>query len=266
MIRIVFSDIDGTLLDSGNRMTPLTERAVKGLAGRGIPFVIISARSPSGIYPILEEYGLRCPIIAYSGALALDEDRQVLFHRSFRREAARKVTAFLDAAGFDQTWSVFSFDQWFAKDKSDPRILREEGIVRAQAQQGDVDSPASEEISKLLCLCAPGAMDPLEAALKEAFPDLSIVRSEDTLLEIMAKGVNKAAAAEALCSLRGIPMEDAAAFGDNYNDLEMLRAVGHGVLMGNAPAGMKEQVAVHTEDNDHDGLCRALVRLGLGPG
>ena len=71
MIRIVFSDIDGTLLDSGNRMTPLTERAVKDLAGRGIPFVIISARSPSGIYPILEEYGLRCPIIAYSGALAL---------------------------------------------------------------------------------------------------------------------------------------------------------------------------------------------------
>ena len=46
---------------------------------------------------------------------------------------------------------------------------------------------------------------------------------------------------------------------------EMLTAVGHGVLMGNAPQGMKERIAVHTEDNDHDGIYHALVKMGLGP-
>lgn len=63
MYKIVFSDVDGTLLNSEHKITPLTERVIKDLKNRGIPFVIISARSPSGIYPILEEYRLRCPIM-----------------------------------------------------------------------------------------------------------------------------------------------------------------------------------------------------------
>ena len=62
MKRIVFSDVDGTLLNSRQEITPLTERAIKALKEKGIPFVITSARSPSGIYPILNEYGFNCPI------------------------------------------------------------------------------------------------------------------------------------------------------------------------------------------------------------
>lgn len=265
MIQIVFSDIDGTLLDSRHRLTPLTRQAIHGLAGQGVPFVIVSARSPSGIYPILKEYGLRCPIISYSGGLILDEERQVLLHQGFPKAMAREVTAFLEAGSYDMTWCVYSYDQWIAKDKSDPRVIEEERIVKAVSVQGDVDSVAADEVSKILCLCAPGQIEALEAALKAAFPLLSIVKSSDTLLEIMAQGINKAVAVKKLCALRDIPVEEAAAFGDNYNDLEMLTAVGHGVLMGNAPRGMKERIAVHTEDNDHDGIYHALVKMGLGP-
>lgn len=263
--KIVFSDIDGTLLNSRHQLTPLTERAIKGLAAKNIPFVIVSARSPSGIYPILREYGLSCPIIAYSGGLILDEAGKALFHRGFPKETARKVTAFLDGGGFDLTWCIYSFDQWIAKDKTDPRVMEEEAIVRAESEQGDVDSVTEDTVSKILCLCAPGQITALEAALKAAFPALSIVKSSDILLEVMAAGVNKAAAVETLCSLWEIPVEESAAFGDNYNDLEMLQAVGRGVLMGNAPQGMKEQIPVHTQDNDHDGIYHALVQMGLGP-
>lgn len=265
MIKIVFSDVDGTLLNSAHHLTPLTRDAILGLGGRGIPFVIVSARSPSGIYPILRDHGLRCPVISYSGGLILDEDRQVLAHRGFPRETARQVTAFLDAGGFDMTWSVYSFDQWITKDKADPRLRREEGIVRARAVQGDVDTAAEEVIHKILCLCAPGQAEGVEAALRGAFPDLSVARSSDILVEVMAQGVNKAVAARTLCGLRGIEMAEAAAFGDNYNDLELLTAVGRGVLMGNAPDGMKRQVPAHTEDNDHDGIYHALAKWGLGP-
>ena len=82
---IVFSDIDGTLLSSDLTITPQTLRAIRQLQARQIPFVIISARSPSGIYPILTAHGFNCPIVAYSGALALDENRQVLTIRAFPR-------------------------------------------------------------------------------------------------------------------------------------------------------------------------------------
>ena len=62
---IVFSDVDGTLLDSRHQMRPGTLSAIRSLQEREIPFVIISARSPSGIYPIQEEYGFRSPVISY---------------------------------------------------------------------------------------------------------------------------------------------------------------------------------------------------------
>ena len=68
-LEIVFSDVDGTLLNSEHKMLDGTKYAIQKLQKKDIPFVIISARSPSGIYPILEENGFSCPIICYSGAL-----------------------------------------------------------------------------------------------------------------------------------------------------------------------------------------------------
>lgn len=59
MNKIIFSDIDGTLLNSEHKITPLTQSAIQKLKEKNLPFVIISARSPSGIYPILQEYDFK---------------------------------------------------------------------------------------------------------------------------------------------------------------------------------------------------------------
>lgn len=87
------------------------------------------------------------------------------------------------------------------------------------------------------------------------------MKSSDILLEIMENGVTKESAVRRLCRMWDIPMPEAAAFGDNYNDAEMLEAVGYGVLMGNAPEELKERIPVHTESNDHDGIYHALMRM-----
>ena len=97
----------------------------------------------------------------------------------------------------------------------------------------------------------------------EAFPGYSIVRSADTLLEVMAGGVTKAWGVRQACAHYGISLEEAAAFGDNYNDMEMLQAVGRGFLMGNAPRELLERFPRHTADNAHDGVGQALRQLGL---
>ena len=92
MKRIVFSDVDGTLLDSGHRIGSYTARAIAGLRERGVPFVIVSARGPSGIYPIFHRYGFRAPIISYSGALVLDEEGRMLFHRGMPKDKAGEIS------------------------------------------------------------------------------------------------------------------------------------------------------------------------------
>lgn len=263
MKKIVFSDVDGTLLNSEHEITPLTRQSIEKLQGEGIPFVIISARSPSGIYPILDTYGFKCPIIAYSGALILDEKKNVLFHKGMGKPTARKIIDFLERSGFDLAWSAYSLDQWIVKDKSDPRIMEEERIVKAQAVQGTVDAAADAQINKILCICSPQDILEIEERLKKAFSDCSIVKSADYLLEIMEKGITKAAAVQKLCRMWNIDTADAVAFGDNYNDAEMLEAVGAGFLMGNAPEELKGRISLHTLDNNQDGIYHALLQLNL---
>lgn len=263
MGKIIFSDVDGTLLNSEHKITPLTEKAIKSLKVKGIPFVIVSARSPSGIYPILEEYGLICPIIAYSGALIQDEDRNILFHKGMKKSLAKRIIKYVEDSGFDMAWSVYSVDEWIVKDKNDPRIVKEERIVKAQAMQGSVDTAADDQISKILCICDPAQVLEIEGRLKAVFPECSIVRSADFLLEIMEQGITKAAAVERSCAMWGIPLRDAVAFGDNYNDVDMLETVGCGFLMGNAPAPLRERIRSVTEDHDHDGIYHALVKKKL---
>ncbi len=263
MDKIVFSDVDGTLLNSEHRITALTEKAIRELKKKGIPFVIISARSPSGIYPILNEYDFRCPIVSYSGALILDQNREVLFHRGIEKSNAKRMIEFIESNQLDMSWCAYSLDEWIVKDKNDARIVREETIVKAKAAQGSIDSITDNAVNKILCICNPKKIVEIEERLKEAFPSYSIVKSSDILLEIMENGISKADAVHTLCSLWDIPLENAVAFGDNYNDVEMLEAVGYGFLMGNAPDELKQRIKAYTCDNNNDGIYYALLKMNL---
>lgn len=260
-IRIVFSDVDGTLLNSHHQITPDTLHQLNRLQEKDIPFVIISARSPSGIEPIVREYGLHCSVVSYSGALILDEERRVVYHRGMSRAEAGAVLDFAARQKFNMTWCAYSFDQWVTPDRTDPRIVREEAIVKATAQQGTITDVTADEVHKLLFICDPACTDAIETAMKERFPQHSIVRSSEILLEIMPGGTTKAEAVKTLCGLRHISPADAAAFGDNYNDVEMLKLVGHGWLMGNAPEPLKQRLPHHTADHDHDGIAAVLARF-----
>lgn len=263
MDKIVFSDVDGTLLNSEHKITALTEQAIKKLKKKGIPFVIISARSPSGLYPILNEYDFKCPIVSYSGALILDENGDVLFHKGIDKSSVKRIIAFIENNHFDMSWCAYSLNEWIVKDKNDSRIVREEAIVKAKATQGSIDSITDNTVNKILCICNPKKIIKIEEKLKEAFPNYSIVKSSDILLEIMENGVSKADAIHTLCSLWAIRLENAIAFGDNYNDVEMLETVGHGFLMGNALDELKKRIKIHTHDNNNDGIYHALLKMNL---
>ena len=112
-------------------------------------------------------------------------------------------------------------------------------------------------------MCDPEYMAQTEYLLRKCFPELSIAKSSDSLLEIMAGGINKAEAVTFLCELRKIPLSSTIAFGDNYNDLEMLEAVEYGVLMGNAPSELQKHFSFITKSNDQDGIFQALKEIGV---
>ena len=93
--KIVFSDIDGTVLTSQHEVTCQTKEAVKKLVAKDIPFVLVSARMPEAIYPITEDMGIKMPIICYSGAYVLDREGRELASTYMEEQPVRLSITYL---------------------------------------------------------------------------------------------------------------------------------------------------------------------------
>ena len=264
MGKIVFCDVDGTLLNNKHRMLDSTLQAIRQLEEKNIPFVIVTARGPSGIYPIFKRYKFVCPMVCYSGALIIGKDGQIMCSKGFTKDTAFALIRFLEEKKLDCTWNVYSMDSWIVNNRADERVALEESIVEATATEGSLDLlTEGVEIGKLLCMCNPERTDEIEQKLKGKFPCLSIVRSSDILIEVMNKGISKGKSIEFICEKWNIEMKDAVAFGDHYNDLDMLKKVGHPFLMENAPAQLKEIIKNVTYSNEADGIYCGLKQIGM---
>lgn len=267
MYKIVFSDLDGTLLTSAHHVSPATRACILRLQAENIQFVPVSGRSPSGIYTVLRQNGLTAPLVAYSGALILDEGGHVLFENGMTIATAEAIINHIEKERMPLTWCLYSYDDWIVRDRTDPKVGCEEKIVEAQATEGNTRTIAANgRVHKILCICDKDSIGAIERNLQQGFPDIHVTRSSSLHLEIMNRGVDKANAVRLFCDLLAIKPSEAIALGDNYNDVEMLKAVGCGIPMGNAPKAIRKQFAFVADDNNNDGAARALAHILAAPG
>ena len=94
--KIVFSDIDGTLLTSDGQITEGTKEMILNLENKGIPFILTSARSPEGVRVIKRMLGNHAPIIAFCGGLILDDDGNEIYSKMIPLKRALELKAMLD--------------------------------------------------------------------------------------------------------------------------------------------------------------------------
>ncbi len=263
----VFCDIDGTLISTKLKILPKTLAAIQYLGRNGIPFTIASARGPRSVGLLTAEYDIRAFVIAYSGGQIFDEKGNVLWQKGMTRDDAEKIIRFALGTGIDSIWSVFIPGAWITQDAADRRITEDEEVVRVQAVQGKMeDIPAETPVFRIVFFTEDKENgDLLVALLKKEFPSFHVTKSWFNMVEVMEGSVTKAEAVVRLCHLLGGQPENAVAFGDNYNDEEMLRAVGHGVLMANGPEDLKKRIQFITENNDREGIANELQRIGLIP-
>lgn len=262
-MRVVFSDIDGTLLNSKHKVHDLHLEAIEKLNMKDIPFVIVSARSAPCIFPILEEAGFNCPIISCGGAVIMDKNRERIFEKGLKKEKVREIVEAINSLQKDVVINLYSKNQWISDKKYDARTMLEESIVGVSSEQGSVEDVQADTIDKILCILNDRELDEFEENLKQRFPELSIVKSCEDMLEIMESGVTKALGCQEFCNINNIDIKDAVAFGDNYNDEDMLSVVGHGYLMENAPNELIERLNKVTKSNDDGGIFHKLVELGI---
>lgn len=264
--KIVFSDIDGTVLNSKHELLASTIEAVQKLALKNIPFVLVSARMPKAMKLILDEMNVKMPMISYGGALVVDEQNQILYDDKINKLDTKAIIDEMELLWPDDVViNYYSDDNWFVEDEDNKAVKREENITNVKASQADFKELINKDIlpNKILCMTKANISSKIEAVLQEKFPQLNIVRSSDILIEIMNKDVSKANGIEVLLHHLNMTPAQAIAFGDNYNDLTMLNFVGRGVVMQNAPEEIRKEAKYITKSNNEDGIYEYLKQINM---
>lgn len=262
-IKIVFTDVDGTLLDAEHRVIPEACASVQKLAQLGIPLVLVSARMPEGLTTIQREMGFTGPLVCYSGAYVLDEQGAELLSHPIDIDTACEIKQFLDCEMPGLTCSEYGYHTWICDDDQDPRIQNEERITTLKAQNARLrDVFGLTGIHKFLLMGEPDEMEVAEKRIAAAYPQLAVARSSAILCEVMSGKASKAEGVQVVCRHFGMDPSEAVAFGDGRNDIDMLAAVPESYAMANAPDEVK-QVAAHVTrfSNAENGLVHTLEEL-----
>lgn len=279
-MRIVFSDLDGTLLDTKKRVPARTLAVLEKLAARGIEFVPCSGRPASGLPPELVASPAVHFAVCANGATVVRLEKtgfrlgevppSEVLHSELMDHA--DAVAFYDAMrGRDVIFDVFADNTVYEARSCYERIdefgLDPNFVPQMKKMRTPVDEPLPDVIGRVKRLerCTVMWKDPADRAHAIAFvertPSLAWVSSMPTNVEVSSARASKGSGLVWLCSHLGIDVQDSVAFGDSLNDASMLKVAGDGVAMANATADALA-VADHTcEDNDAPGVALYLERL-----
>ena len=260
-ISLIISDIDGTILDKNHQVDPQLIDLIPQLQEKTIPFVLASARSPLGMKPIAQELGLGDnPLACYNGALVVKADDIIIQHPVDKAE----IQTLLDYLSTDfptVSVNIYSGQDWIT-DKMDSWSQLEGEITGETALIQDLSTVLSDQeraIHKLLLIDETDTIQKLYQKLQSLdFPQTAFYLSKDNYLEVTAKDVSKEHALIEIAKHYHMPLEKVMTIGDNFNDVPMLKLVGLGVAMGNAPEEVKEKADVTTSSNTEHGVTRAI--------
>jgi len=280
MIKAILLDIDGTLTNSKKEITPKTKEALLKAQKAGIKLAVVSARTENGLarfgrwLDFEQNHGI---LIACNGALIKDmETGEVFFDKSMSKELGAAILEHLKkfnviplvAKGeYMYTNDVFSgMIQVRGKDGT----YHESNIIKYESRSNEyllcekkdlADFFKDTEIPKILVAADSDYLS--EHAEEMAAPfkdDTANGFTASCYYEFNPKGVDKAEAIHTAFSRMGITSDEMMAFGDQKNDIPMLKAVKYGIAMGNAIDEAKEAAFDVTNDNDHDGIAESIYK------
>lgn len=232
--KVLCSDLDGTLLSTKNDVSDITMKEIDRISD-SMQIILVSARMPSGMYYLQERLGItEEPIICYNGALIMQGTTKVFsvtIPSKIVEEVYRLSSVLHIALG------IYVDHEWYVPETSE-RVEKEIRYTKTrpnfQPTETSLSNLKQRGAHKIMLMCTKESADKLMQQLITLLgTKLNIYRSNDTLIELAPKSVSKRSAIEEIL-LPKLSIKDVIAFGDNYNDIEMLRAAGCGVAVANA--------------------------------
>jgi len=247
-IKMIVTDLDGTLFRSDKTISQYSKDIIARCQAKGIQFVAATARMKLLVDHFIPDIPLD-GYVCHNGAAVFYRGREIAAYRinaGMVRETLGNISKVCPGAKL----AVQANDTFYAN--FDASMMTKASVMR-QLDLSELPELDAEKINILVSSAA-------EAAEYARFlsDDLYIVCSENAFGMIMRKDATKTNGIRVIAEASGIAMSEIAAFGDDYNDMDMLNSCGIGVAMGNAIHEVKALADDICEDNDGDGVARWL--------
>lgn len=262
-VRLVVSDVDGTLVTSAKTLTPASVAAVARLREAGVSVALVSSRPPRGIAGIAAGLGLTTPLAGFNDGSIVDADGRVVSQRPVPEAVARLVLTTLEQRGV-AVW-VFADGEWLLRGEDADLVALERRTIGFAPRVVDDFTPYLARAGKLVGASRDHALlAGCETVLRQDLgPGASVRRSQAYYLDVTHPEADKGHALLSLAGLCGVAPAEVACLGDMANDVPMFAVAGLAIAMGNAPPEVQAKAHAVTLGNDEDGFAAAVDRLIL---
>lgn len=253
--KIVFLDLDGTILNDNNEILKSTEKGIKALKDKGIHVIISTGRSPQMFDWVLEKLDINS-FIALNGQYAIFEGEEV-YVNPMSKDILKEITDF----AFYNNHAIAYCGKGTIKinAKKDYMALNSYNSLNVTYPFVDESFYENFEIFQCHLFCEKNR----EVDYVAKFPDYNFIRWHKYALDVIPKNASKANGIYHMLKKIGIKKENCYAFGDGLNDIEMLSFVGTGIAMENGCFEAKSAANFITSSNNNHGILKGLEKIGV---
>ena len=259
MIKLVATDIDGTILVPDKEFTEGVKSCIKDLQTRGVKVVLVTGRMNKAALLVRDKLCLKTPVISYQGGL-INDNGTILYERYLTEAQTEKIIAWANNEKIHL--NLYNNDILYSETDCYE--------IQKYASRQSVDyvvKPFSEikkdRVNKVLAIDYENSerIDRYERTLSKIFPELYIVKSTPYFLEFSNSEASKYCDVKFLQKYWGLSDDEILTIGDQNNDIALLQAGGIKVAMGNATEELKKIADYTTDSVENDGFVRAIERF-----
>lgn len=265
---ILVLDLDGTLTNQKKEITPHTKEVLKAFQEAGGTIVLASGRPTYGVAPLAEELELsryHGYMLSFNGALITAcESGEVVFERMLPEGVPQQLADLADT--YHTALLTYQGDEILTETPDNQYVLKEIICTKMQVRRlSDFRREVNFPVVKCMLMENGVYLAGVEEKVRDYFHgELSVLRSEPYFLEVMPKGIDKAASLDRLLKILGTDRSRMMAFGDGFNDRSMLEFAGLGVAMQNGQPAIKAVADLIAPSNEDDGVAYVVESLMLG--
>lgn len=259
-IKLVATDIDGTLVKWDTSVSDGVKDCIKKLQENGVKVVLVTGRMHCATKHLRDELGLNSPVVSYQGGLIKDSDGKTLYQENLDSDYAKEIINWAHKNGVHLNLYI---DDKLYVEKDDDCVKRYTDGKFVPYTVCPFESLKIENVNKILAIDYGNAerVTGWISELQAKFPELYIVKSTPFFCEIGSPLAKKSLGVEFLAKHWNLSQDEILTIGDQNNDIELLKAGGVKVAMGNATPELKECANYITDSVENDGFVKAIEKF-----